>query len=239
MERDAIDHMDARINAFGSALFFDEVTLEHGAANGVPDAIILYGAGRAGALGDVNAAAVTSAFGFFCPDLVEQLWPSVRAFGRPSSIATVLADGMAAAARVRWDPAAAAVVARHGATVVDSVVPLGTALFAGWQRMPRPDDPQGAAALVVMALRELRGDIHIQCVAGEGLHPLEAEIVTRGAAGAELHGWPAPYPDPDALRDRVAAAERATSARMHQHYGVLHDPELAALRDAVRALVLR
>jgi len=92
---------------------------------------------------------------------------------------------------------------------------------------------------VVMALRELRGDSHIQCLAAEGLLPLEAEIVTRGVAGAELHGWPTPFPDPDVYRERVAVAERATSVRMQRAYGILGDHDLAALRDAVRGLVIR
>ena len=167
------------------------------------------------------------------------MWPSVRAFGRPSTIAGVFAEAMAAAARVRWDRDAAEVVARHGATIVDGVVPLGRSLFAGWQAMARPTDPQGAAAIVVMALRELRGDTHIQCIAAEGLLPLEAEIVTRGVPGAELHGWPAPYPDPERFRDRVEAAERATSERMQRAYGLLGDADLGALREAVRTLVPR
>ena len=239
MDAALLDHMDARINAFGSALFFDELTLGHGAANGVPDAIILYAAGRAGAMGDVKAAQVASAFGFFSPSLVAEVWPMVRSFGRPSTIATVFAEAMAIAARSRWDAGAARVVAELGARVVDRVVPLGCALFAGWQSMPRPEDPQGAAALVVMALRELRGDIHIQCIAAEGLHPLEAEIVTRGVDGAELHGWPPPFPDPERSRARVAAADAATSARMQAAYAVLDEGELEALREAVRALVIR
>jgi len=239
MDPELIDHLDARINAFGSALFFDELTLQHGAANGVPDAIVLYAAGRAGAMGDVNAAQVTSAFTFFAPGVVDEVWPSVRAFGRPTTIAGVFADAMAAAARVRWDRDAADVVARHGAVVVDGVVPLGRSLFAGWQAMARPDDPEGSAAIVVMALRELRGDTHIQCIAAEGLLPIEAEIVTRGVPGAELHGWPPPHPDPEQFRERVAAAERATSERMQRAYGLLGDHDLGALRDAVRNLVLR
>jgi hypothetical protein len=116
---------------------------------------------------------------------------------------------------------------------------MGQSLFAGWQAMTRPADPQGAAAVVVMALRELRGDTHIQCIAAEGLLPVEAEIVTRGVPGAELHGWPTPYPDPEPLRERVAAAERATSARMQRAYGNLPEVELDALRGAVRSLVVR
>jgi hypothetical protein len=239
MDAEQIDRMDARLNAYVSKLFFDDLTLGHGAAQGVPDAIILYAAGRAGAMGDVNAAAVANAFGFFAPELVDQVWPSVAAFGKPSAIATTFATAMAESARARWEPGAAAVVARVGATVVDGVVPIGMALFAGWQAMPRPSDPQGAAAVVAMALRELRGDVHIQCVAAEGLHPLEAEIVTRGVAGAELHGWPPPYPDPDPLRPIVEAAERATSARMQHHYGDLPEADLVELRDAIRSLPIR
>jgi len=239
MDPDQIDHMDARINAFGSALFFDDLTLRHGADHGVPDAIVLYAAGRAGAMGDVNAAQVASAFTFFAPNVVAEVWPSVRAFGSPTKIAKVFSEAMSTAARVRWDPDAAAVVARLGGVVVDETVAMGQALFAGWQAMPRPDDPQGAAAVVVMALRELRGDSHIQCLAAEGLLPLEAEIVTRGVAGAELHGWPTPFPDPDVYRERVAVAERATSVRMQRAYGILGEQDLAALRDAVRALVIR
>lgn len=239
MQPELIDHMDARINAFGSALFFDEITMRHGVDHGVSDPIVLYAAGRAGAMGDVNAAQVASAFTFFAPSVVAEVWPSVRAFGRPTRIAEVFAEAMAAAARVRWHAEPAEVVARLGGAVVDGTVAMGQALFAGWQAMPRPEDPHGAAAIAVMALRELRGDIHIQCLAAEGLAPLEAEIVTRGVAGAELHGWPPPYPDPDRFRERVAAAELATSSRMQRHYALLDDDDLGALRDAVRSLVIR
>lgn len=146
---------------------------------------------------------------------------------------------MSRAARITWSAEPSADIARIGRTVVDSVTPLGMALFAGWREMPVPSDPQGAAVVTVMALRELRGDIHVQSVAASGLTQLQAELATRGDTGAQLHGWQPPYPDPAPHAAVMAGAQAATSRRMAAIYAVLPEVELDALDTAVKSLVPR
>lgn len=234
MDRTEIDRMDARINARGAALFFDEITVAHAAAAGIDDVFALY-AGRAGVLGDVRAGQAASALAFFDPQVVADVWDGLARFGSPAWVAGVFAAAMDEAARQRWNPDAARTVVELGMRVAESVTPAGLALFTGWRDVARQ---RAEASSVVHALRELRGDVHIQCVSVAGLHPLEAEMVTRGAPAAELHGWKPPYPDPGPFVDRVAVAEAATSERMAQLYAAaLHDRELEELAAAVAALV--
>jgi hypothetical protein len=130
-------------------------------------------------------------------------------------------------------------VAQIGRVVLDRVDPLGMALFAGWREMSVPADPCGAAAVTIMALRELRGDVHVQSVAASGLTPLEAEMATRGVMGAELHGWKPPFPEPEPIAEVMAAAQADTSRRMAKVYAMLSSIELADLDEAVRTLAPR
>ena len=234
MDRGKIDRLDARVNALGASLFFDEVTVASAAAVGVDDVFALY-ASRAGVLGDVDADQAASALAFFDPSVVADVWNGLDRFGTPSQVAGIFGAAMSAAASQRWDPEASRVVVRLGMRVADSVTPTGLALFTGWRRVART---RGDASSVVHALRELRGDVHIQCISVQGLHPLEAEMVTRGAPAAQMHGWTPPFPDPAPFIDPVAVAERATSHRMAQVYAAaLTDGEFNELADAVDALV--
>ncbi len=232
-----IDRMDYRINRLGASLFFDPITLQVGAERGIDDVVLLYAAGRAGVMGDVTATQVISAFAFFCPDMVRSAWSKVGQTASAPAIATIYADGMSAAARERWQAEPAAVVTRIGRTVLDGVEALGMPLFAGWREMPVPEDAQGAAAIVMMTLRELRGDVHVQSVAVAGLGGLEAEMATQGEFGAKLHGWPEPWPDPEPFEERLAVAQSATSERMARIYAALPPADVAALDAAVGALV--
>ena len=230
------DAVDARVNRLGAELLFHPTTLASAAQRGVDDAVVLYAGGRAGAVGDLSAPAVEAILAFFAPSAVAEVWPMVLRHGRPSEISDVYAAAMADAARASWDASAAEVVADVGATVVDAAPALGLPLFAGWRAKARPDDALGAAALVVTALRELRFDHHVHAIAGTGLTPLEAEMVGRGEAGAQLHGWAPPFPDADAARDRAEAAEAETSRRMARAYAVASEAELVRFSDAIAAL---
>lgn len=238
MDRTRIDEMDARINRLGAALLFDQNTLAHAADAGITDFFVLYAGGRAGVMGDVTAEQVSSAFGFFDPGLVAKVWPTVLATARPSTIATVFAAAMAYAAECNWDAEVSRTISRLGTAVADSVTALGMPLFAGWRTMARPDTPQGAAAMVVHTLRELRGDVHIQSVAASGMLPIEAEVATRrGTAGLEMHGWRGDVPDHEPLLERFAAVEEQTSQRMQRIYAAaLADTELQELDAAVSAV---
>lgn len=230
------DAVDARINRLGADLLFHPTTLASAAAQGVDDAVVLYAGGRAGAVGDLSAPAVEAILAFFAPSAVAEVWPMVLAHGRPSEISDVYAAAMADAARASWDAEAAAVVAEVGSAVVDAAPALGLPLFAGWRSKPRPSDALGAAALVVVALRELRFDHHVHAVAGTGLTPLEAEMIGRGEGGAQLHGWAPPFPDPETVRDRAAAAEAETSRRMARAYAAAPAADLERFAAAIAAL---
>ena len=232
-----IDKMDGRINQRGADLFFDEVAVKYGADHGIDNFLVLYGAGRAGVMGDVTAAQVTSAFGFFEPGLVQKMWSSMGPEVKPSAVAEVFAGALAAAARERWDEATGADVARLGRKVADSVTPLGMPLFAGWRDVAVPDDPIGAATVTVMTLRELRGDIHIQSIAASGVGPLEADLATRGPEFMKMHGWMPPYPEVEQHAEAMAGAHASTSERMGRIYAAaLDDSELDAFDEAVRHL---
>ena len=227
------DRLDHRLNRLGSSLFFDPVTVRHGAAHGIDDAFALYVGGRAGAMGDVTFETVVATFGFLHPDLLGPAWDALAV--PPSRATTVFAEAMASAARAAWEPGAAATAAALGREVADAVTAPGLPLFTAWRALPVPSDPCGAAAVTVMTLRELRGDVNIQSVAGAGLQPLEAEMATRGADFAAFHGWPEPYPDPEPHRAALAEADAVTSRRMAAAHAVLGD-RLPALDAAVAVL---
>lgn len=218
MDSVSINRMDARVNRLGSSLFFAPTTIETAASNGVTDLFGLYVAGRVGVMGDVLVDQACSAFCFISPDMIRGAWPGVEMLGGPSAGTALFVRAMTETVRLAWDPAASAVVAAIGRRVVRSVTPMGMALFAGWRQVDAGSDPFRETVLVVHSLRELRGDIHVQSVAAEGLRPLDADFASRGEVVAELHGWPKPYPDAAAFATRVAAAEASTSARMERVY---------------------
>lgn len=222
---DTVAQTDHRINRLVADLFFHPAALAHGAEHGVEDPFVLYG-GRVVAMGLVTEEVAVATLGFLSPDLVAGAFRSLQAHPDPAGIADVFAGALGAAARDRWPDAPCATVVEAGRAIASAAPTLGLPLFAAWRARPLPDDPIGAAAITLMALRELRGDIHVQEVASAGLHPVEAEAVSGGDAGLQLHGWPEPWPDPEPLRPAMADVEAATSRRMQRCYSRI-EPELA------------
>jgi hypothetical protein len=240
MQRSDIDRLDARVNHFGASLFFDPVTIEEAAKRGVTDVVALVLGGRSGAIGDIGVSRLFDAFPFISPTMLEACWPGVEQAGGPVAMRHVFSGAFAAAASVRWDPVALQTI---GATARDLIAPVdGVApgLFAGWQSIALLVEPGGVEREIasLLALRELRGDIHIDSVRSVGLSPFEAEIATRGPLVAELHGWPHPDTDPEAFEQRSLEAGRRTSQRMAEIYdATLDDATLESLADALDNLV--
>lgn len=232
------DRIDARINQLGGALMFDKVTIGHASEQGIDNVLALYVVGRAGAMGDVNLPSVLSAFAFLSPELITNGWQAGQAYGTPSQVAAVFAAAMAESGRQNYDPQAAATFAEIGRKLADSVTPIGHALFSGWQAMTVPSDPGGAAALTVMTLRELRGDVNIHAMGLTGLSPLEADLACAGEKGVQVHGWKPPFPDVSHATERAAAATAQTSQRMAQIYDTaLGAEELDRFEAAVNGLL--
>jgi hypothetical protein len=57
-----------------------------------------------------------------------------------------------------------------------------------------------------------------------------------GATNAEFFGWPQPWPDPEAGKQQMAAAERITNAIVAPAFEVLTDDERTELTEGLRAL---
>lgn len=229
--------VDRRIQRTGSAMLFADPVLSRGRDAGIDDALMFYAGGRGGVLGHVPWQQVQSAFGFFPAEIVRDTWHRVTSWGDPLAMSGLYRDGLAEFGRTAFPQDAAQVFAELGTVVADSVTPFGYPLFAGWRTLTRPNDGSGAAAIVMMTLRELRGDIHLQDIAASGIQPLEAEAVVRGLDGIALHGWTPPYPDPDDHREAVTEATTQTDARMTRIYnGALNGDQWVEFADATEAL---
>ena len=96
-------------------------------------------------------------------------------------------------------------VAELAGEVVARANPAGAPVFAGWRRLPGPDDDDKARALHQLnALRELRMGMHGASVIAAGIAPLEA-LMVRTPYMAGLFGWDEPHPDPEPARAAVGA----------------------------------
>ncbi len=229
-----VSSIDQKINSIGSAMLFAEPVTAVGAAVDIPNALVFYAGGRGGVLGAVPWPQIQSAFAFFPSDIVSSTWDQVLDWGDPPTMSKHYAQGLSAYARGTFSDEASATIVELSDIVCEMVVPMGYPLFTGWSAMARPGDSAGDAALAIMTLRELRGDIHIQDIAAAGIHPLDAEVVARGSEGVALHGWQPPYPDPAKHESAVRAATNTTSERMTAIYAsALTAQQWSAFADAV------
>jgi hypothetical protein len=196
--------------------------------------------GRAGVLGGVDADVAAAAVGFMHPDRLRHFWESRPAELTPGQVAAEYSRCCFAWARSALaDVPEDHLVRLHQLSrqVADAALPVTGALFAGWRAMPEPDDPPAAAALALHVLRELRGGAHITAVLASGMTPLDAAMSAplprSGAKWAADLGWPEPYPDPDGLAERRAAAEQLTTRLASPGYGALRPDERAEFVDLV------
>lgn len=194
-------------------------------------------AAQGGVLGDGPADAVIAAFGFMHPDLVRGMWDAGRTVAPVADTVARFAERCADWGRRRFDPAVdldrLAVLAERAVASADATA---APLFAGWRAVPRPTDGAGATALLLQALREHRGAMHLIAVRAAGLTALEAVLVNGGEGVAQFFGHHAPFPDVSGLGERVADAEVVTNRLAAQAYEVLADGERAEFVALVHAL---
>jgi len=204
----------------GSKYMLDPATAEIGKAAGYPDGFAFYMAGRGGVLGDVDADVVYAAFAFFDRGVVRKMWErgvAVEGARKAGSRYAGAADAWGKAhlaafkSAVRFNELAE--------KVVQSVDPCGLSLFAGLRSEPLPADPVARTYRLVTYLRELRGCLHINAVAAEGMSGYEAVLASEnGAFFAKIHGYQEPHPDVTHLAAARQRAEEATSRLMTQVY---------------------
>ena len=225
----------------GWAFYFAPATMARGTELGL-DPVQFYAMGRAGVLGDVEPAVVSSAFGYFNPSLVANLWNAGKAVVSPrvagaAFMECCIAHGREKLAGVEGLDAFVAA----GEKVLAATEVEAFALFAATNAEPAATDLPGRAMQLVTVLREYRGSAHLAAVRAVGLTSKQAHFVTRPADAAQF-GWgpdDAPVVD-DEVRAAMVEAERLTDLMVRSAYAALDEVErdafVAGLRNVQAAL---
>ena len=199
--------------------------------------------GRAGVLGDCDAAVAAAGLGFLAPDRVRRAWDSLPAGLSHRQAADAYTDLCCA-----WGSEALATFDRRrmhrldelGRRIADAADrSLGT-VFAGWRAQPQPTDIDARVALTIHVLRELRGAAHIVAIHACGLTPLQSILVSpaapprSGPPWAEHLGWTGPFPEPaPEWREARLAAERLTSRILVPIYSSVGDTDLDEFAELI------
>ncbi|MBA3745441.1 hypothetical protein [Sporichthya sp.] len=192
-----------------------------------------YFAGRAGVLGEVEAAAVDAMFGIFGPGVTETFWTmglpvhgarggAELYFGQAAEWARPRLSGLDGLDRF----------IELGEKVIAGAPGCGLPLFVGLAKLPRVDDSPGRAMQVVVLLRELRFGVHLAAMTLSGMPVQEAHLLNQGEEYAAMLGFPGPYPPVEQFKDKRAEVEEVTSARDAEIWGLsLSADEAAELAD--------
>ncbi|MFB8000867.1 hypothetical protein [Nocardia sp. NPDC056000] len=220
-----------QIQQIGGGFMFSREAKAFAAEVGVPGFMPAYTRGRGGVLGDVPADVVTAAFGFFPADSIRAAWDSTA--GVPAAKA---ARGYLQAAQ---DFGRRKLASFEGADrlaelldrVVSAADPAGVVLFAGWRALPQAEDAPARILHLIVALRELRGGLHLMAVRASGLAPRDAVLIagsplSSGPDQARLYGWPEPFGEitPE-LKGRWMQAEALTDELIAPVWAVLDEGE--------------
>ncbi len=222
--------------ALGGVFMLDPATIAKGESLGL-DLAAFYGLGRAGVLGDVHPDIVHAVLFFFPHEMVVGSWTRGRQVMDPPAAVSRYAEACHDWGRTHLTGIGSTRrICELGERIIASADPAGRALFAGWSRVPLPEDVPGRCAHVLHLLREARGGHHIAAVLASGLAPLDALVVHGGADGAALFGWPGPYPDAEPLAAAHARAESLTDEMAERDLAALDPDERAELATLLREL---
>jgi len=177
-----------KIRDLGWAFYFVPETIARAQELGL-DGFRFYFLGRGGVLGDVDAAVVSSAFGYFNPTLVRSIWESGGQVLDPRTAGHEFVACAADFGRAHFadlDGLKAFCLAAD--QVVAAADPVGLALYAGAAAEPLADDPPARAMQLLALLREYRGSAHLIAIRACGLDALTAHCVKRPQDLA-MFGW--------------------------------------------------
>jgi hypothetical protein len=198
--------------------------------------------GRAGVLGDSDAAVAAAGLAFLGPDHVREAWESLHDGLTHRQVAdayAALCCEWGSAELARFDPTRMARLDELGRRIADAADASIGVVFAGWRAQPQPDDVNARVALTIHVLRELRGGAHIIAVNACGITPLDAILASpappprSGQVWAEHLGWKGPFADPTTAREARAEAERLTSKILEPIYGSLGDAALDEFAELI------
>lgn len=234
--RDIITATSAKTGDIGASFYFAPETVARGKELGL-DGFRFYFLGRGGVLGDVDAAVIHSAFGYFSPGLLDKMWTSAKERLDPRQAAREYIACAHNHGRARLEGVAGldAYVEAAGA-VIAAADDSALTLFAGLRAEPVPGDAPAAAFHQAMVLRELRGSAHLVAVTAVGLPSLVAHMIKRPNDVATF-GWPDDaHTLTDDDRERHARAEEITDSMLEAAYSVLSADQGAALIAGVEAM---
>jgi hypothetical protein len=219
-----------KIGGLGWAFYFTPETLKVGRTLGL-DGMRFYFLGRGGVLGDVDAEAVVSAFGYFSPAVVSKMWNSAKEIYPARDAARAYMNCCAELGRARFGELTdLAEFCDAAGAVNDAADPVGLALYAGIRTQPLTDNLPGRAMQLITVLRELRGSAHLLAVLACGLDARTAHYLHR-PGDMTAFGWDdADTPVVgDSERSKLQAAEELTDDLVLPAYAVLDDRGQAAL----------
>src|SRR3954451_22410983 len=219
---------------------FDATVFAKGAELGL-DPWAWYHVGRGGVLGNCDPQVLVAAFGFFNPAVQVKAWNKGIAAVEPRKAAELYAAECAAFGTRRFSAVSdAGRLADLLTKALDSARIVALPVFAGWRNLLHSYDGASGPERLALALQtapEHRGGAHVGGGGGSGGAPLQALVSGRnGPPNAKFFGWPEPYPDPEAGRERMAAAERITNHMVAPAFEVLTDDERAELTEGLRSL---
>jgi hypothetical protein len=225
------------VSDLGGLFYFAPGSLRRAAALGLNPSQ-WYVLGRGGALGDVDAAVVDSALGYFAPSVIGKHWDSGRAIVAPRAVATAHIQCCqdfgrrhlgGAAFLSSFVPAAAKVLA--------AASPVALPLFAGVKCFALADDLPGAATQAVAMIREFGGGVHLLAVAAVGLEPKKAHWLTRPDAWRSFGYRVGDVPQvTEADRERLGRADELTRVLLEPAYSALDAAEGEALLRGLAAM---
>ena len=223
------------IGRIGAAFYFHPDTLATGKGAGL-DGFRFYVLGRGGVLGDVEAAVVRAAFGYFEPGLVEKMWNSGREHIAPRDAARLFIEaghelGRAKLAEVDGLDGFVDAVSQIVAGVEGTSLPL----FAAVRAEPVPGDAPAAAMHQAMVLRELRGSTHLLALTACGVRSDAAHAIKR-PDDVVMFGYGEPPAVTDEDRENWNRAEDLTDELLTPAYASLTDEQTAALVDGTAAI---
>ncbi|HEY4376551.1 MAG TPA: hypothetical protein VGM93_05310 [Acidimicrobiales bacterium] len=225
--QELMDEVCPRIRDVAWAYYFVPETVARGRELGL-EPELFYVLGRGGVLGDVDAAVVHSAFGYFNPEKLDHEWNAARAVVAPRDAAAAYWECCADCGRNRFGAIEGLGAFVAAADAVNAAAdPMGLALYAGARTMPLADDAPARAMQLLALLRELRGSAHLVAVRASGVDWKTAHFIKRPNDGP-MFGWGDTPEISEADRERWDVAEALTDDLVRPAYAILDDDQAAA-----------
>ena len=224
-----------KVGSIGAAFYFNPATIAKGKELGL-DGFRFYIIGRGGVLGNVEPAVVSSAFGYFNPDLVAKFWNSAKEKIAPRDAGRVYMECAHNLGRDKFagienlDQFNAAAEKINAATNADSL-----ALYAAIASEPLADDAPARAMQLVAVLREYRGSAHLAAIRATGLASSVAHAIHR-PDDVETFGWTQSPEITDNDQSRYEAACQLTDKMVAAAYGAVNEAEAQAFLAGLEAM---